>query len=56
LHIEVVKIVCKKITMDLKIKDGMAVPEGYQNRNDSIPDKAILMKRLLKKYLMAFIV
>jgi hypothetical protein len=46
----------KKVTVSLKIRDGMAVPEGYQDRNDSIPDKAILMKRLLKKYLMASIV
>jgi hypothetical protein len=55
LHIEVVKVVYKTCH-ELKIRDGMAVPEDYQNRNDSMPDKAILMKRLLKKYLMAFVV
>jgi hypothetical protein len=55
LHIEVVKVVYKNLH-GFKIRDGMAVPEDYQNRNDSIPDKAILMKRLLKKYLMAFVV
>jgi hypothetical protein len=55
LHIEVVKIVHKNFR-EFKIRDGMAAPEDYQNRNDSIPDKAILMKRLLKKYLMAFVV